>query len=785
MSENNYSVDDILKEYTEKKKKYNNEKHAEDINGFFKDNEPDEVPVNEGEMKFEKRVLSESSNSSSDSLKLNGKTAKKAEKEISEESPYEKPKGANLKPLSERSGNTAIIEGLLKMKKEKGVKSATAQIPPVKRAKINDIELDIKGKVIPKTQTLTLGEDATDEEKQMLLDQQRKKKISEFILQADEVEPEPPVADRPKLDDEINDFTSFEQAPEVMSDITSLKGNLIIRMIILSVSALLSIYLTFANDLGWPIIDALSRTYQPIAYLFTNVVLGLISAFVCYTVLSAGLTKLISFKADSDSLAALTVIASLVSSTLMLTSTDLLQRHKIHVFIPVAIISLLFNTLGKLLIVNRAERNFRYVSGGYEKHAVTSVQDEDSAAKITKGAINDFPSLATMRKTEFVEDFIKNSYSADMSDSFCKYFVPIILGASLISAIISIIFGKELNETNDFVFTALGAFTATISMCSAVSMMLVVNLPLSRASKKYLQSSGVMLGYSAVDEFADTNSILVDVSDLFPEGMIDFVNLKAMSSTSIEDSILTAASLACQANSIMSPAFYKMLRGKTELLFPVESYIYEDGLGLSGWIENKRVLLGTRELMLNHSIDGIPPKTKEDEYAKKGLPLYLSISGVVTALFVIRASASVGVAKWLKELEKSDITIILRSVDAVISLSFISKLFGISPDCLKLLPFRNHKDYEEQTGYKPRLSASMLCSGKFSSLAMLVVGAKRLQKTSALGITFQMAGAVLGTVICIIFCLLAKLGDITCTAALLYNLAWSIAICVAQAFKKL
>ena len=303
--------------------------------------------------------------------------------------------------------------------------------------------------------------------------------------------------------------------------------------------------------------------------------------------------------------------------------------------------------------MSRTERNFKYVSGDYDKYAVTMIEDEETALKFTNGAINEYPCLATMKKTEFVKDFLKNSYSADMSDSFCKYYVPAVLGAGVLVAIISMIFGKNLVEAQHYLFTALGGFSLTVSMGAAIGMMLIVNLPLSRASKNYLQSSGVILGYSAVDEFADTNSVLVDVSDLFPEGTIDLVNLKPMSSTSIEESILTAASLACQANSIMSSAFYKMLRGKVEMLYPVESYIYEDGLGLSGWIENKRVLLGTRELMLNHSIDGIPPKTKEDEYAKNGLPLYLSISGVTTALFVVKASASVNVKSWLSELVKN------------------------------------------------------------------------------------------------------------------------------------
>ena len=121
------------------------------------------------------------------------------------------------------------------------------------------------------------------------------------------------------------------------------------------------------------------------------------------------------------------------------------------------------------------------------------------------------------------------------------------------------------------------------------------------------------------------NSVLLDVSQLFPEGSVELVNLKQISSSTIEEGILIAASLSCHANSILKPTFYKMLKGKIEMLYPVESYLYEDTLGLSGWISNKRVLLGTRELMKNHSIEGLPSLAKEVDYAKGNLVLYLSV----------------------------------------------------------------------------------------------------------------------------------------------------------------
>lgn len=688
-----------------------------------------------------------------------------------------------LKPLRKSSGNTEIIEGLLKMKRERAnsTNSKKSDVPPINRKKINDIDLDIKSKIIPKTEQISLEENATEEQKMHLLAERRNKKIRDFVLNGDEDSGD-------NVEDEdyvMDDFKSFEDTPSILDDILQLKGNLIVRLCFLLITSLLSVYIVVANDFNWPLIAILDKKVEPTSYLFVCTVLGLLSAFVSYTVISIGFKNLLKLKADGDSISSIALIASLISAMAMLTNTDLLQRSRVHIYISIAIVSLLFNTLGKLLIVSRTERNFKYVSGEFDKYALFNIHDEEIATKFTKGALNDFPALSSIKKTEFVNDFLKNSYSADMSDSYCKLSVPIIVLVSLVATLLAAIFNKNTITTTDIIFTSLSTFAGSIAICSSFALMLVVNLPLSKASKKYLESSAVMLGYSAVDEYNDTNSVLLDVGQLFPEGMVDFVNLKPMSSTSIEEGILVAASLACHAGSILKSTFFKMLRGKTEMLYPVESYIYEDSLGLSGWIENKRVLLGTRELMVNHSIEGLPSKAKEMEYSKgNAVILYLSISGEISTLFIVQAKASVGVVKWIKELEKNNITIVLRSVDSIISLNFISELFDVSPNCLKLLPFRLHREFEEQTTYVPNVSTSMLCSGRFQSFAMLIIGAKRLHKISTLGISFQLAAAALGAVIAIIMTLLSSFNQLTATVLLAYNMAWVVLTLIVQSFKK-
>lgn len=697
----------------------------------------------------------------------------KAEKPEKKEEPVSRPKGGDdgIRPVTGKGADTAIMQSLIKLKNERGTAKPTSRkVDPVNRASINDIELGIEKKVIPNTE-MGLDENASEEEKLAYLNAKRRERVKEFIAENEE--------DEKPQKGSVADFESFDQAEEMSKSISGLKQSLVARLCILLVTGIVSAYITIVTDKNPEFIPLVSRATSR---LFVTVMLGLVACFVSYTVIAAGLKKLFTLKADSDSLAAVTAIFSLIPATAMLANSELVESKVCHAYVSAAILGLIVNTVGKLLIITRTERNFKYISGGYSKYAAMHIDDEDVAGRFTKGALTDFPSLTTARKTEFVRDFINNSYSADMTDAFSKFYVPIAAGIAILVGVLGMfVHPDSITELEQRVFYALSCAAGTMTVMSAMGMMLVTNIPLARASKKYLQSSAVMLGYSAVDKFADTNSLLIDAIDLFPDGMVEIVNLKPAKKSSLEEGILYAASLCCQTESILRPAFYKMIRGKTEMLHPVESYIYEDGLGLSGWIENKRVLFGNRTLMESHSVEGLPTPEKEKEYSKGDSITYLSIGGNIAMIFVVKLSASVSVSKALAELEKQKITVILRSVDSLLSITRLSELFGVSPNIFKLLPFRYHNDYDAQTSYVAEMSSPMIYSGRFASLAMLLTGAKRLQRSATVGIVIQVLSALIGLISCIIFAAAGSFGSLfTGTVMISYSLLWVLITAVVQ-----
>lgn len=687
------------------------------------------------------------------------------------------------RPIRDTKSNTAIMDGLLKLKKERGTpRNKDTKATPVNRASIDNIGLDLDSKILPNT-GIGIDENATEEERLAYLNAKRRERVKQFVLEGEEEEGEPKKSKSSGIE-----FIGFEQAKEMAGSIASLKAGLAVRFCVLLVCSLASAYITLANDFNLPLIPLLQKSEnQGMPYLFINVILGLAAFFVSFSVFSVGLGKLFTMKADSDSLAALPAAMCVISGIALLTDTEMVQLSIANLYISVALIALLMNTVGKLLIITRTERNFRYASGGYSKYAVMHIDDEDVASKFTKGALTDFPSLSTSRKTEFVSDFIKNSYSADATDAFCRYYVPIIAGISLVVGIISaILHPEQVNTVERMILFGLSCAAGTAAVCSAAGMMLVTNIPLSKASRRYLQSSAVMLGYSAVDQFADTNSVLVDSVDLFPDGMVEIINIKPTKKTPIEEGIIYAASLCCQTESILKPTFYKMIKGKTEMLYPVESYIYEDGLGLLGWIQNKRVLFGNRALMESHSIEGLPTTEKEAQYLKDDASLqYLSIGGSLAMIFVVKLKAAIPVARALRSLERRNITVILRSVDSLLSITRIAELFNVAPNMFKLLPFRYHSEYDEQTSYVAKMSSPMVYSGHFASLAMLLIGTRRLQRASTVGIAIQMLSAVLGVILSVVLSLVGIFtGVLTGSTVIAYTLLFVIVTAIVQCCAK-
>ncbi|MBR6337757.1 MAG: hypothetical protein IKR76_08510 [Ruminococcus sp.] len=615
----------------------------------------------------------------------------------------------------------------------------------------------------------------TEKEAKEALKRERREKVESFVLKTDDGAKYIDDDQEPVPEDDISDdespvsieYESFEDTPRIKSHINTLKDNLNLRMGVTAVCGAVSLFITMANDLGWKMVQVFDKNLSPSAYTFTNTLMGLIAVFVGYTVVVSGIKNLIDRKPDCDTVASLGIVISIILGVATLFSPDIARQSYYNIYICSGILGLMFNTLGKIIIAKRTADNFSFVSGDFEKYAVCTIKNKEASEKL---ADSPSPNVVCARKTDFVSGFMKNSYSSDIADTTAKKISPIMLIAAVLIGAVTFLLDKNGSNTTEKVLIALAAFSGTVCICSSLSIMLAVNLPLLRASQKANKNKAVILGYDAAQKLADTDCIVTDASKLFPKGTVDLVNLKITSRTSIEECILMAASISFAAGSILQPTFYRMIKGKTEMLYPVDSFMIEDGQGICGWIQNKRVLLGTRELMTNHSIEGLPTLAKEAEFAGKDQVIYLSISGIVSTLFVVRVQADEQIRLALRRLEYENVHISVSTVDGFLNGSFICNLFDVDKAMVYMIPHRYRKIAEAKTGYKSKLEAGCMTSGKLTSLAELVITARNLRSAAANGMIFQYATAVMGALLTVGMLIFGGIGELSATVVCIYQL---------------
>lgn len=574
----------------------------------------------------------------------------------------------------------------------------------------------------------------------------------------------------------VKDYDSFEDAREIRRGIAEVKENISFRVTVLFIMAAFSSYIAMGKTIGLPVPSMLT-VENPATYCWIQLVILLLSVAVSFSTFKNGIASLFKFRADSDSLSALAVLSSAAAATsAVLLSPDMVKNGGIYIYVPVAIVGMLFNAIGKKLILGRMALNFDYISKDNNAHAIVCVEDDDRAESLTRGTIGDFPILATMKKTNFIKDFAKYTYSSDTGDRYSRAIVPLVVIFSLLlSVAVTFIRIKELDYSS--VAYGLFIFSASVSACSCMAIPLIANIPLEKAAKKYVRNSGIMLGYQSVDDFYDTNSVMVSADTFFPTGTINLSSIKLFSGAKIENVLIEAASLTTRGNSVLKELFTDIIADKSRPLNRIDNFVYEDSMGLCGWSNNRRILLGNRELMTNHKIEGVPTMTKEKEFTEGGREaLYLSVSGNLAAMFIIEVTASTAVVKCMKQMLKKDIAVIVKSVDPFITINRLSSLFGYPDELIKIIPQRMVKDFDEETRPTKKVSASMACSGRFTSFMQLIMGAKAIRKTVAMGITLQLAAALLGFVLVAINSILNAFDAITPAMIFLYQIICTLLI---------
>ena len=595
------------------------------------------------------------------------------------------------------------------------------------------------------------------------------KKLAEMIYSE-------PVSGKQMSPRELDDYTAERDAEDVKTEIEKNLHTMVVRTSVLLITSVLSVILAAVMQFT-PLFSETMRT----GWLFYGIL-----SFALFTIAAAmarlpimnGLLPLRKLKGNSDTAAAVTALAAGIQSVTALCTPYVFTNGTYHIYVPIAITALFFNSLGKLLIITRTLENFKFLSKSGPKYAGKIYTDTNNAEKMA----SEFPArsviIGYMKRSKFMSNFLRLSYAPDPSEKMAAKAAPVI---TVISLVMGVLYGII---SMDFA-GGVTSFALTACVGMPVMCLLMLNIPMKVLCRKVLGNEAMISGYDAVQQFCDTNAIMLDASQLYPEGTVTIKGMKPFKGEKVAAALQAGAAVMYAVNGTMSYAFENIVNCPKESLPKVDSVVYEDEQGLLAWVNKQRVLIGNRPFLETHNVK-VPKKELEDRYNKKDNEIvYISINGDTVLMLMLSYRTDRNIAKRLGELQENGVSFIVRTIDPNITKEKISSKFGLLQRCVTILPTGLGTVCNDvMTSVDEHSRAYLVTGGKLTSFAKALSRCIKMKGMFMIANLFQYTEIIFGMLICSMISFVSGFQKLGSVEILAYILFWLAATLITEYLKK-
>lgn len=575
----------------------------------------------------------------------------------------------------------------------------------------------------------------------------------------------------------VDDYMGEDDEKSIMQEINLNIKKLFGRTMLTGGLALVSIIITVLVRL-FPQAICNAVFFAPVAYAVINFLLIGFSTFVNRVAIMSGLTPLAHFKGNSDTAVALAAVASVVQTVVSFFCLYGVTSFDINYYTVIVLAAFFANNLGKLLMVLRVKENFKFTAADGQRYAAKIYNNESVAAQMMSGTAVERPIIAYQHRTGFPSNFLKISYAPDPSEDLASKLAPT---TAVIAVVVALLYGIFFGSFSG----AVNAFALVCAVCIPVSTLLAVNIPMYDLCKKLLPTGAMLSGYPSVKQFCDSTAVMIDANELFPADSVFLDGIKTFEDYNIDESLLCGIAILKEAKNPIAKVFEKVVDETEGDLPEVESVLYEDELGLVGWVNGERILVGNRELMTKYSVE-TPSIEYEDKYIQSGKQVtYVARAGRLIAMFVTHYIADSILMPELHRAEANGISILVHSTDCNITNDLICSLYNVFYRTVKVLPTGLGTVLKEcKSTFEETSRAYLITNGKTSAFLKAVSGSVHIKRNISLSIVIQLISVVLGVLLTATLALYAGVGALGTLEVLIYSLFWGVATLVAPLIHK-
>ena len=498
-------------------------------------------------------------------------------------------------------------------------------------------------------------------------------------------------------------------------------------------------------------------------------ILGIMS-FISRESLSDGFDGLKRFNPDYDSCTFIMTVFSFLGNIVLLIMS-LKGNAVINSYYTLCIVfAVTIKTVGEYLKAQTALRSLITVMKSGSLESIQPVEDNADAAILSSGIERDKKSnILYCAGVDMNENLVDDIGDNNNTRTFYT-----------LTSVIAVVFGVVLGvvfavKSNNFV-SFINILLSCVCLCFPIMNTAISSL-LSMVQNQQLNSIGAAATeYEGIRCVGKASAVTMDVSDLFFAQVSRFRRVRGASISQSDAAVFAAAALSA-GKSIVAPCFDSFISELGIDLPEAETLQYEERMGFSCWIAGRRVLVGNRQMLINHSI-AVPTEAEEKRYAGKSFAYYVVVEGETIATFLVDYKVIGNLRKISPGFNKTGLVLILTSKEASLSEKVVSAKLAIEMAAVKIL---SSKGTDIMSSYRRdrfmRISNGLICSKKSKSLLNLIISSHNLYTANKLFLNLTVVAQVMGLVLLLLAMVLNMTTFFNPITIVFLHLLWSVAAC--------
>lgn len=282
-----------------------------------------------------------------------------------------------------------------------------------------------------------------------------------------------------------------------------------------------------------------------------------------------------------------------------------------------------------------------------------------------------------------------------LADIVSGYFVPIIVLASIVTALLWYLLGPDPKMANAIV----NAIAVLIIACPC-ALGLATPMSIMVATGKAAKHGILFKDAGAIEILRKIQVLIVDKTGTLTEGKPKVTSLKTFGGFLDEEILSLVGSIERESEHPLANAIYQSAKDIGAQFLPVDGFQSVTGKGASGTVGGNALLVGNKVLMTDNSISLSEVERIADDLRKDGQTvMFVSVNGKIAALIGVSDPIKSTTPDALRALKQSGLKIVMVTGDNKITAQAVAAKLNLDEVIADVLPHQKVeivKKYQSQ-----------------------------------------------------------------------------------------